>query len=201
MHSHFVSYLGFCSTEEDQIHNRTTLHIPYPILSMPCLLMPWRHTEPGTGRLGIEQISRNILSLASEDCLISTKSLCKLVITSWERNTSTLKHWLERHINAFGVEFILRNKKYICTFSRFSKTEMVQLDEICLCGRNGFLSQHHCYGWLGDLRSQGISSFVLWIILVSVSERLKLQFILFLKMHLQMISHLTEKVMSQNHVC
>ena len=35
MYSHFVSYLGFCSTEEDKIHNGATLHVAFPILSMP----------------------------------------------------------------------------------------------------------------------------------------------------------------------
>ena len=40
-YSHFVSYLGFCSTEEDQIHNGATLHVSNPVLSIPVLLMPW----------------------------------------------------------------------------------------------------------------------------------------------------------------
>ena len=39
MHSRFVSYLGLCSTEEDQIHKGATLHVAYPILSIPCLLI------------------------------------------------------------------------------------------------------------------------------------------------------------------
>ena len=47
MHSHFISYLGMCSTEEDQIHNGATLHVVYPKLSIPCLLMTWRLKEPG----------------------------------------------------------------------------------------------------------------------------------------------------------
>ena len=47
MYSHFTSYLGICSTEEGQIHNAATLHVAYPILSIPCLLMPWRLKEPG----------------------------------------------------------------------------------------------------------------------------------------------------------
>ena len=33
-------------TEEDQILNGATLHVAYPILSIPCLLMPWRLKEP-----------------------------------------------------------------------------------------------------------------------------------------------------------
>ena len=32
---------------EDQIHNEATLHVACPILSIPCLLMPWRLKEPG----------------------------------------------------------------------------------------------------------------------------------------------------------
>ena len=47
MHSQFVSYLGFCSTEKDQTHNRATLHVAYHMLSMPCLLMPWLLKSPG----------------------------------------------------------------------------------------------------------------------------------------------------------
>ena len=47
MYSHFVSYPGFCSTEWDQIQNGATLRVAYPILSIPCLLMPWRLKEPG----------------------------------------------------------------------------------------------------------------------------------------------------------
>ena len=47
MYEHFVSYLRFCSTEEDQIHNEATPHAAYPILSILCLLMPWRLKEPG----------------------------------------------------------------------------------------------------------------------------------------------------------
>ena len=47
MYSHFISYLGFCSAEEDQIHNGATLHDFYPILSIQLLLMPWLLKSPG----------------------------------------------------------------------------------------------------------------------------------------------------------
>ena len=47
MYSHFISYLVFCSTQADQIHHRATLHFVYPILSISCLLMPWRPKVPG----------------------------------------------------------------------------------------------------------------------------------------------------------
>ena len=47
-------YLGFCSTDEDPIHNHdngVTLHhvhfAIYPTLSIPCLLMPWWLKGPG----------------------------------------------------------------------------------------------------------------------------------------------------------
>ena len=46
MNSYFISYVGFCSTDEDQISNGATPHVAYPILSMPSLLMPWR-LKPG----------------------------------------------------------------------------------------------------------------------------------------------------------
>ena len=50
MYSYFVSYFRFCSAEEVQIHKGllgATLHVAYPILSIPCLLMPWRLKSPG----------------------------------------------------------------------------------------------------------------------------------------------------------
>ena len=37
MYSHFTSYLGICSTEEDQIPNGATLHVVHPTLTTPCL--------------------------------------------------------------------------------------------------------------------------------------------------------------------
>ena len=37
-------------TEEDQIHNGVTLHVAYPILSIPCLLMLWLLKERGHKR-------------------------------------------------------------------------------------------------------------------------------------------------------
>ena len=43
------SDLPCCSTE-DQIHNIVTLHAAYLILSIPCLLMPWRLKAPGHQR-------------------------------------------------------------------------------------------------------------------------------------------------------
>ena len=46
MYSHFVSYLKIYSTEDDQIHSGATQHVAYPILSLPCLLMPWQFKEP-----------------------------------------------------------------------------------------------------------------------------------------------------------
>ena len=42
MHPHFISYLGFYSSEEYRIHNGLALHVAHPILSMSCLLMPSR---------------------------------------------------------------------------------------------------------------------------------------------------------------
>ena len=42
MYSHFISYLGFCSTEGDQVHNAANLYVADPILSIPFLLMAWR---------------------------------------------------------------------------------------------------------------------------------------------------------------
>ena len=59
MYSHFISYLGFCSREKDQIHNGATLYIGYRVLSIPFLLMLWRLEEPGHWRLkepGYQQV-------------------------------------------------------------------------------------------------------------------------------------------------
>ena len=36
----FVSYVEFCSTERDHFNNGATLHVAYPMLSIPFLLMP-----------------------------------------------------------------------------------------------------------------------------------------------------------------
>ena len=47
MYSRFVSYLRFCSTDGDQIHFGVILHVACPILSIPCLLMPWWLKSPG----------------------------------------------------------------------------------------------------------------------------------------------------------
>ena len=41
------SIISWICSKEDQIHNDVTLHIAYPILSMPCLLMPWLLKSPG----------------------------------------------------------------------------------------------------------------------------------------------------------
>ena len=45
MHSHFVSYIWYRSTEDNQVHNGATVHLAYPTMSMPCLLMPWRRQQ------------------------------------------------------------------------------------------------------------------------------------------------------------
>ena len=41
IYSNFMSYLWFFSTEEDQIHIRSTLQGVFSVLSIPCLLMAW----------------------------------------------------------------------------------------------------------------------------------------------------------------
>ena len=48
MHSHFVWYLRFCATGENQIYNGGNLHVivAYPLLSTPYLLLLWRLKEP-----------------------------------------------------------------------------------------------------------------------------------------------------------
>ena len=46
MYSYFISYVGFCSTE-DQISNGATPHVAYPIQSIRCLRMSWLLNEPG----------------------------------------------------------------------------------------------------------------------------------------------------------
>ena len=40
MHSHSISYLELYSTEKDQAYNGATLHVVYPVLSVPCFLIP-----------------------------------------------------------------------------------------------------------------------------------------------------------------
>ena len=43
---HILFLLGFFFLKEDQIHSGT-LHVAYPILPIPCVLMPWQLKEPG----------------------------------------------------------------------------------------------------------------------------------------------------------
>ena len=62
MHLHFVSYLRFCPTGEDQIHNGATLHVTYPTLSIPWLLMPWRFEEPGGCFTNVSRALQNNLA-------------------------------------------------------------------------------------------------------------------------------------------
>ena len=70
MHSHFISYLGFFSTEEDQIHNGAT----YMLLALCCQYhscwCPGDLRSKDISRRGIDQISRNIPSLAPEEWMI-----------------------------------------------------------------------------------------------------------------------------------
>ena len=51
---------------QDQIHNRANLHVTYPILSLPCLLMPCNTRSQGISRHGIDSQRQNIPSPASE---------------------------------------------------------------------------------------------------------------------------------------
>ena len=46
MYSQCINTLGFCWPEEEQIHNGATVHVAYPKLTIPCLLMLWRLYEP-----------------------------------------------------------------------------------------------------------------------------------------------------------
>ena len=47
VYSHFLSYLGFWSTEEDQIHNGGILPVADATPTILCLLITWRLKEPG----------------------------------------------------------------------------------------------------------------------------------------------------------
>ena len=44
---HTLYDIRFCPTEKDQIHNGATLHVAYPIVWIPFLLMPWGLKSPG----------------------------------------------------------------------------------------------------------------------------------------------------------
>ena len=68
IYSQFVSYLRFCSTEEDQIHHGATLHIAYPILMIPCLLMLWRLQEPGHQQAWYWSKKTGIFRLQHQKC-------------------------------------------------------------------------------------------------------------------------------------
>ena len=65
MYSQFVSYVGFCSKEEDHIYNGATQQVAYPILQIPFLLMPCPLKEPGHQQVWYQPPNRNIPSPAS----------------------------------------------------------------------------------------------------------------------------------------
>ena len=73
IYSHFISYLGFCSTEEDQVHKMEQPFVP-PILYCWYHACSWpgSFSSQGNNRHGIDQISWNIPSPASEEliCII-----------------------------------------------------------------------------------------------------------------------------------
>ena len=86
IYSLFVSYLGYCSTEEDQNHNEASLHIAYPLLSIPFLSMPWRCKEPENQKHVIDQINLDIPSLASEEIRYDVNKYLCTYATHWHPN-------------------------------------------------------------------------------------------------------------------
>ena len=69
MYSHFVSYLGFRSTEEDQIRHGATLYVAYPMLStMPVDALATWGARPSAG-MALTLQNWNILSPSSEELL------------------------------------------------------------------------------------------------------------------------------------
>ena len=64
-------YFDFGHQKKTQIHNGAILHVACPILSIPCLLRPWRLRIQGISRPGIDTQSQNIAFPASEELTMS----------------------------------------------------------------------------------------------------------------------------------
>ena len=104
MHSHFVSYLRWYSTEEDHIHNETTLHVAYPILGQShACCCPGNLRSQGINGHQIVQVSRNIPSLASEELKCEISAMCPYVtVRPWEIDI------YQYDINIFQILFSIR---------------------------------------------------------------------------------------------
>ena len=79
MYSHYISYPGFCSTEEDQIHYGATLYVTYPILPISFLLMPWWPNRPEC----FVSHNRRVLPVVSVDHYLWCHIVSQLTRPQW----------------------------------------------------------------------------------------------------------------------
>ena len=77
---HWLQFLVFNRTKAKN-HNRDTLYVAYPIVSIPCLLMSCRLKEPGLLQEQWWPISQNIPSLAFEEFTLpfTVSKLCEMI--------------------------------------------------------------------------------------------------------------------------
>ena len=88
MYSHFVSCIGVCFTDADHIPKGATLHVTYPVLSIPRLLMPWHQ---GICRHGINHKPGNLPSVKWEE-LIVTQLRTLITMETRCENSCLVKH-------------------------------------------------------------------------------------------------------------
>ena len=92
MHWLFITYLGFYSIEEDKIHFGAILHVAYPILSIPCLLLPWRLQEPGHQQTWCWPKKGNVSFLELEELIPSSTIITCSNITKYSHTLTKTDH-------------------------------------------------------------------------------------------------------------
>ena len=108
MYSHFISYLGFCSTEEDQLHNKATCCLSYTVNIMPADAVTTLGARASAGMVLIKQarifssISRvNKLKQFIENKCSLYKN--KLIEAEWHIWCvyKTYQHWFRQRLVAY----------------------------------------------------------------------------------------------------
>ena len=95
MYSQFVSYIGFCSTEEDQIQNRVTLHVAiYIVNAMPADDLH-RHTSQVPKQLHDPGASEaNLKNMGTKFRWIRKDNITHTIIINYHQYTTQVKHQL-----------------------------------------------------------------------------------------------------------
>ena len=163
LHSHFVSYLRLYSSEEDHIHNGAA----YAILSIPCLLMPWRLKQPGHQQTRFLP-NKPEYSVSS----IRRVAIWYLIFSfRWDRRHSLSLVCLSAMCKK--LELVSLGKlAYGCfnslgpgrcelvIFNLISRLDILSISSEIDLGRipqdHRIISQHYFGQWLGDVRQQAV---------------------------------------------